>query len=415
MLALVASIALADPRDVLSGTLISSFGDYQDQPQIVVTRNGTWSAVITVNSVHEGQGSQRVMSTYSHDAGATWSGLIDVEPYVAPPGLVPRSSGWINNLLVPATDRIYAFYTWNAENVTSDPTGHVTNFNLLGAWVCRYSDDGGASWSAQRFNLSGVYEKRDIDYSNSWGGRVLQGWSVGKPFVADDGRTVLMQFSKVSTAAGRSEGFFLRATNALDPATPPAALDFELVPRGKYGLRAPTGTTAEEGNVVQLRRAGSFYAVYRTACGFVGVATSPDGVAWTDAQYARFDGADYGGGMYEARVKQPIGPLTPRRFSNGRFLMSVFGNSEVPGFSSRDPYWLVAGWEANGTIRWSQPELMLCTRVEPRLATRRVARELMPSRSVQVRAAAVRGRALWHRLPRLRRGGHGIASRYALR
>ena len=70
----LAALSLADtsdPRDVLSGTLMSSFGDYQDQPQIVVTRNGTWSAVLTVNSAHEGQGSQRVMSTFSGDAGRT--------------------------------------------------------------------------------------------------------------------------------------------------------------------------------------------------------------------------------------------------------------------------------------------------------------------------------------------------------
>jgi hypothetical protein len=34
-------------------------------------------------------------------------------------------------------------------------------------------------------------------------------------------------------------------------------------------------------------------------------------------------------------------------------------NSNMPGWDNRDPYFLVAGKEVNGTIYWSQPELML--------------------------------------------------------
>ena len=84
---------------------------YQDQPQVVVRSDGGWSCVLTLNSQHEGQNSQRVVSTVSTDEGLTWSPLVDVEPHTAPPGKVPLSTGWINNLLVPATGRIYAFYT----------------------------------------------------------------------------------------------------------------------------------------------------------------------------------------------------------------------------------------------------------------------------------------------------------------
>ena len=311
-----------DWRNVCNGRLISTAGGYQDQPQIVVRADGGWSCVFTLGGSHEGGGSQRVVSTVSTDRGRTWTDVVDVEPYVAPAGLLPRSSGWINNLLVPATGRQLAFYTWNCNNVTTDPrTGRrLPNSNLLGCWVYRTSDDGGLSWSRERYNLAGVYRKTDVDLSNAWGGAVLEGWSVGKPLLAADNATVYMQFSKVSTAAGRSEGFFLRSTNAAAPATDPANIEFELVPRGGRGLRAGVGGRAEEGNLVQLSGLG-FYAVFRTQDGFMGAATSgADGVAWRSEQFARYAAADYGAGMYMGKVKQPTGPTTPRRFRNGLYV-----------------------------------------------------------------------------------------------
>ena len=39
--------------------------------------------------------------------------------------------------------------------------------------------------------------------------------------------------------------------------------------------------------------------------------------------------------------------------------MTMYANAFVPGFENRDPYWLVAGWEVNGTLVWSQPEIIL--------------------------------------------------------
>jgi hypothetical protein len=93
---------------------------------------------------------------------------------------------------VPATGRIYAFYTYNCDNVTTSPTTGrpLPNSNLLGCWCYRASDDGGLTWSKQRFNLTGAYDLADIDLSNAWSGRVLEGWSVGKPLIADDNQTV---------------------------------------------------------------------------------------------------------------------------------------------------------------------------------------------------------------------------------
>ena len=97
----------------------------------------------------------------------------------------------MNNLRVPATGRQYAFYTYNCNNVTTNPTmgKKLPNSNLLGCWVMRFSQDDGTTWSSTRFNLTGAYRKTDIDYSNAWGGAVLEGWSIGKPLIADDGET----------------------------------------------------------------------------------------------------------------------------------------------------------------------------------------------------------------------------------
>ena len=187
---------LQDWRNVCNGMLISDTGGYQDQPQVVVNPDGSWSCVFTLNSAHEGQDSQRVVSTVSTDEGQHWTPIVDVEPHVAPPGKTPKSTGWINNLLQPSTGHQLAVYTYNCDNVTTSPiTGNrLPNANLLGCWVYRQSTDSGLSWSHTRYNLSGVYKKYDIDYSNEWGGAVLEGWSIGKPLLADDNKTVMMQY-----------------------------------------------------------------------------------------------------------------------------------------------------------------------------------------------------------------------------
>ena len=57
----------------------------------------------------------------------------------------------------------------------------------------------------------------------------------------------------------------------------PGDITFELVPRGNFGLRANEGSTAEEGNLVQLSD-GSYYGVFRTVSGFLGRAVSTQAI-----------------------------------------------------------------------------------------------------------------------------------------
>jgi hypothetical protein len=118
-----------------------------------------------------------------------------------------------------------------------------------------------------------------------------------------------MQFTKVSSASGRSEAFFFRSTSALSPTEPAeGGLGFALVPPRPtqqgvpwLGIQSAVGVTAQEGNLVQLS-GGSYYAVFRTTNGFMGAATSVDGVAWTGGLFALHDGLDYGPAMYLNKV-----------------------------------------------------------------------------------------------------------------
>jgi hypothetical protein len=66
-------------------------------------------------------------------------------------------------------------------------------------------------------------------------------------------------------------------------------------------------------------------------------------------------------------MKNPRGPITLKRMSNGLYLLLWFFNS-VPSFTmdaatsrtSRNPYWLSAGREAgDGTLEFTQPEVVL--------------------------------------------------------
>ena len=121
----------------------------------------------------------------------------------------------------------------------------------------------------------------------------------------------------------------------------PGEIEWELVPRGDHGLRAATGAVAEEGNLVQMQASGAFYAVMHTTDHYLAVATSLDGVDWKDRQFAEYAPGDYGDAMYMTKLKNPTGPITPRRFKNGHFLLTLFADAQqgddLFGNRRRDP------------------------------------------------------------------------------
>jgi hypothetical protein len=99
---------------------------------------------------------------------------------------------------------------------------------------------------------------------------------------------------------------------------------------------------------------------YRTSDGYLGAGTSVDGgVTFHAPLYAEYDRSTPG---ERNALKNPRGPVTPRRFGE-RYLLLYFNRGAGGIEGSRNPYWLTAGAydEERATIVWSQPEIVLYT------------------------------------------------------
>ena len=318
-------------------------------------------------------------------------------------GMQRIAASWVNPIYIARTGRLYVFYTYNAHNTTTWPSGRpISNSNLLGGQFVRWSDDAGLSWSARH---EVPIRATAIDRGNAFGGKIPQGWSVGKPFVANDG-TAFFQLTKIGcppAEAGTCEldvsydEAWLYASADINSATPEGAIPtFITLPTGDKGLAAhnrssggnatittgspvgaeramppnvmptPTGTgswIAEEGDLVEMgaHTPPRLYYVYRTSDGYLGVGTSADGglsfAAPLYAEYAHSLPGEYN------RLKNPRGPITPRRVFGNRYLLLYFNRGAGGIEGGRNPYFLSAGTydQSRGTIVWSQPELVLYT------------------------------------------------------
>ncbi len=51
----------------------------------------------------------------------------------------------------------------------------------------------------------------------------------------------------------------------------------------------------------------------------------------------------YEGGPFGRPLKNPRGPITPAKFSNGNYLLVFFNNNPVSDWIGRNPYWLTGG------------------------------------------------------------------------
>ncbi len=359
-----------DRRNIRTGDVIPS-ATYSDQPYVVKTDDGAWLCVVTTGTGLEGQAGQHVVSLRSTDHGQTWSAPVDVEPADGPEASyavllkAPPDS--------PCAGRVYCLYNHNTDNVRQViaepgawmPDGVCRRVDSLGHFVFRFSDDGGRTWSARRYDIP--LRDFEIDRQNAYGGALKFFWNVGKPFVHRGAAYVPLH--KVGGFGEgfftRSEGVLLRSDDLLTERDGSRSV-WETLPDGEVGLRAARGgPIAEEQSCVALSD-GTLYCVYRTVDGYPACAYSrDDGHTWTPPQ----DVCDADG----RPLKHPRAANFVWKCHNGRYLywFHCHGGHFVGGhpqrrtiaYQDRNPAWLCGGVEvdtADGkALRWSQPEIVL--------------------------------------------------------
>ena len=360
-----AAAQIPDWRNIANGSVMLKDG-YSDQPYIVKTDDGAWLAATTTGSGVEGAGGQHVISQRSTDLGQTWSAPVDVEPATG-----PEASYAV--LLKTPHGRVYVFYDYNADNVRQViadkpiyPDGYCRRVDSLGHFVFKYSDDGGRTWSAKRYDIP--MRDFEIDRKNAYGGKLKFFWNVGRAFTLHGAG-----FVPIHKVGGFGEGFFTSSEGALLNSDnilterDPEKIHWQTLPDGDVGIRAPAngGPIAEEQSFSVLSD-GSLFCVFRTIAGYSAYTYSRDGGhTWEPSQFMRYaDGR---------LMKHPRAANFAWRCENGKFLY-WFHNHGGPfigsnpkrrtmSYEDRNPVWLVGGVEADSPkgkiIRWSQPEIVL--------------------------------------------------------
>ena len=338
----IRAVRAADPRNISNGRRIPAL-NYVDQPYAVVTSNGNWVCVMTTGKGLEGQAGQHVVSTVSGDQGKTWSPTVDIEPEDGP------EASWATPLLTPS-GRIYVFYVYNGEHVVTLPnSGRRIRSDTHGWYVFRFSDDGGLTWSAQRFRVP--IRTTAVDRGNPWGGEVCHFWSIDKPKIAN-GKVYLALTKLGRYFMQEGEGWFIVSDNLLTERDPDK-IRFRLLPEGERGIRSPAlGSIQEEFNHVPLT-GDALLAVCRLASGTPAQSCSRDGgLTWTEPVPMTY-------GPGKRCFKTPR--ACPRLFksSDGRYLF-WYHHHGAKSWSGRNPVFLSGGiLKEDGRVHWSEPEVVL--------------------------------------------------------
>lgn len=327
--------ALTDWRNVRNGYEIPD-QNYVDQPYIVVMPDGSWVCTLTTGPGGESNPGQHVVATISRDKGRTWSQLIDIEPSGG-----PRSS-WVVPVVLP-NGRIYAFYNYDEKEVDLPiPT-------VNGPYCYRYSDDGGRTWSKDRYYLP--VRQTAVDRNNKWGGEIQMFWGIDKPIIRDG--KLIFAFSKL----GRyivldGEGWFFTSENILTERDPNKIVWTMLPETDGHGVMHPDHGPVQEEHNVEVMNNGDWYVMYRTTRGYPMHAYSRDaGRTWEPAEPATYTP----GGRV---IKHPRACPMIWKLSNGKYVF-WFHNHGGKSYQGRNPVWLSGGIEKDGYIHWSEPEIVL--------------------------------------------------------
>lgn len=338
-LAEAADVSASDPRNIRNGHALPSEG-YCDQPYVVVGADGRWLCVLTTGPGREGQAGQHVVSTVSSDRGKTWSKLVDIEPVTGP------EASWAVPLLTPA-GRVYAFYDFNGDRVSTLGSRKNIRADMLGWYVYRYSDDFGQTWSErQRLPM----RLTACDRGNDWQGKVQIFWGICKPQIAMG--QAYFSFTKLGKyLLDQGEGWVYHSDNILTEKDP-ARLHWDLWPAGESGIRSPAlGSVQEEHNLV-WQGGRRWYCVYRTTTGHPAHCFSTDGgKTWSMPVPMTYAPSGQ-------QIKTPRACPRLFRTANGKFLF-WFHNHSGKTFEGRNPAWISGGILKDDGMHWSQPEILL--------------------------------------------------------
>ena len=188
----------------------------------------------------------------------------------------------------------------------------------------RYSDDGGASWSTDRYKIP--IRVTSLDDGNPWNGTQLQGWTVSKPIVSASG-SVILPYTKVGTYLQGHDRNWVMVSHNLLTEQDPNNIVWNTYPEGNggafLGCGPEAGDIAEEGGVLSLGNDTLLY-LFRTENGRMNQCRSRDGgQTWESGLRVRYQ---FNARADSAWLKQPRGPLTARRLIDGSFLLLFFNN-----------------------------------------------------------------------------------------
>ena len=367
----------ADWRHITNGSVIPD-EEYADQPYVVVLNDGSWLCLLTTGPGGESAPGQHIVSTRSADQGKTWSNLVDIEPSVPDKR---AASSWVVPLHVPTIGdpgpgRVYAFYTYNGDHVDVPGKDRDT---AVGWYVFKFSDDGGRTWSKDRYRVPVPYSKVDLsnDSKDLPGAPHLNGWSVCKPTVKD-GHVHIAFCKKLNVNADGGEGWIFTSPNLMtEPNPAKIKWTFSPDPDDKNPKVYMTGSALkteadwsglrndevakhhEEQVLASLAGPGRLVMVERTTEGFPGISYSADnGRSWTPPVALTYEP---GGSRV---IKHPRANTKVWRTRDGKYLLWHHFNG-TKGFRNRNPVWLSAGVEdREGKLRWSQPEVLLYHSIE---------------------------------------------------
>jgi len=265
-----------DPRN-LYGTNASVMLStaYADQPYCAISLDGTWTCPTTIDAAHEGGAGEQVVSVRSSDGGRTWS------PSGGPVWPVVdknASSLGITNAYSAVTTtgrRTFVIYNDNLWNVTRQPDGHsLSRTDTLGAFLVRWSDDNGVTWSGE--NLRVPVRLTAIDRNNTFRGTQQMFWNVDAwktlPYNITEGYkkgrfsprehappalSCVFAYTKIGNYPYNppEEVYLLASDNLLTVGdSDPRLARFTLLPEGDHGLSPPGGNPGigEEPHVVPL-------------------------------------------------------------------------------------------------------------------------------------------------------------------